>query len=59
MKVMVFVQIDPKDETGAMPSEELLAAAAIVAMVSAAQRAQTHGGTDAGSHGPWHSRARP
>ena len=26
MKVMVFVQIDPKDETGAMPSEELLAA---------------------------------
>src|SRR4029453_5656483 len=26
MKVMVFVQMDPKDETGAMPSEELLAA---------------------------------
>ncbi len=24
MKVMVFVQMDPKDETGAMPSEELL-----------------------------------
>ena len=26
MKVAVFVQMDPKDETGAMPSEELLAA---------------------------------
>ena len=26
MKVMVFVQIEPKDETGEMPSEELLAA---------------------------------
>ena len=26
MKVMVLVQMDPKDETGAMPSEELLAA---------------------------------
>jgi len=26
MKVMVFVQMEPKDETGAMPSEELLAA---------------------------------
>ena len=28
MKVMVFVQIEPKDETGAMPSDELLAAMA-------------------------------
>ncbi|MFI7586905.1 YciI family protein [Spongisporangium articulatum] len=26
MKVMVFVQIEPKDETGEMPSAELLAA---------------------------------
>ncbi|MBO9532261.1 MAG: YciI family protein [Solirubrobacteraceae bacterium] len=26
MKVMVFVQMQPKDETGAMPSDELLAA---------------------------------
>jgi len=26
MKVMVFVQMDPKDETGAMPGDELLAA---------------------------------
>ena len=26
MKVMVMVQMDPKDETGAMPSDELLAA---------------------------------
>lgn len=26
MKVMVFVQIEPKDETGEMPGEELLAA---------------------------------
>lgn len=28
MKVMVFVQMDPKDETGTLPSEELLAAMA-------------------------------
>lgn len=28
MKVMVFVQMDPKDETGAMPSDELLDAMA-------------------------------